>query len=178
MIFIKPKHSLKVTTIHFKHELMKLKKLFFTGLLIAAFTSAINAQQYNTTSFGVRLGYDSGLTLKHFFAPASAGEFILSASPRYFQLTGLYEYQQPVPGAPNLDWYVGLGAHIGGIHYHKDYYDSAFLLGADLIGGLEYVFPGAPFNISLDWKPSFNFTNDYNDYWYSGFALSLRYTFR
>ncbi len=95
----KAKTSLKVTTIHFKHKLMKLKKLFFTGLLIAAFTSAINAQQYNT-SFGVRLGYDSGLTLKHFFAPASAGEFILSASPRYFQLTGLYEYQQPVPEHP------------------------------------------------------------------------------
>ena len=122
-----------------------------------------NAQQYNT-AFGVRLGYDSGLTLKHFFAPASAGEFILSASPRWFQLTGLYEYQQPVPNAPGLDWYVGLGAHIGGIHKHRDNYDSAFLLGADLIGGLEYVFR-EPFQCVLDWKPSFNFTNDYNDYW-------------
>ncbi|HHX31837.1 MAG TPA: hypothetical protein GX712_04540, partial [Bacteroidales bacterium] len=46
------------------------------------------------------------------------------------------------------------------------------------IGGLEYIFPSAPFNVSLDWKPSFNFTNGYNDYWFSGIALSLRYTFR
>ncbi len=119
---------------------MKLKKLLFAGLLIAACTTTLKAQQYNT-AFGVRLGYDSGLTLKHFFAPASAAEFILAASPRYFQLTGLYEYQQPVPGAPNLDWYVGLGAHIGGIHYQKDRYDNAFLLGADLFGGLEYIWP-------------------------------------
>lgn len=156
---------------------MKLKKIIFAGLLMIAFTTSSKAQSYDT-AFGVRLGYDSGLTLKHFFAPASAAEFILSASPRWFQLTGLYEYHQPVPGAPGLDWYVGLGAHIGGIHKNKNDYDNAFLLGADLIGGLEYVFPRAPFNVSLDWKPSFNFTNGYNDYWFSGFALSLRYTFR
>ena len=102
---------------------MKLKKLIFVGLLIAAFTTSVKAQSYDT-AFGVRLGYDSGITLKHFFAPANAAEFILSASPRWFQLTGLYEYQQPVPGAPNLDWYVGLGAHIGGIHKNKNDYDG------------------------------------------------------
>lgn len=156
---------------------MKLKKLFFTAVLMTAFATTLHAQQYNT-SLGVRLGYDSGVTLKHFFAPSSAGEFILAASPNYFLLTGLYEYQQPIPNAPGLDWYVGIGAHIGGIHKHRDLYSNAFLFGADLIGGIEYVFPSAPFNVSLDWKPSFNFTNGYNDYWFSGFALSLRYTFR
>lgn len=156
---------------------MKLKKLFFAAALMTTFAFTLNAQQYNT-ALGVRLGYDNGITLKHFFAPASAGEFILAASSNYFQLTGLYEYQQPFPGAPNLDWYVGIGAHLGAIHKHKELYDNAFLIGADLIGGIEYVFPQAPFNISLDWKPSFNFTNSYNDNWYSGFALSLRYTFK
>ncbi len=154
---------------------MKLKKIILVGLLITAFTtSTLHAQSYNT-AFGVRLGYDSGLTLKHYFAPASAGEAILSASPHWFQLTGLYEYHQPIPDAPGLDWYVGLGAHLGGIHKDRDHYNSAFLIGADLIGGIEYVFPRAPFNVSLDWKPSFNFSQSYNDYWYSGFALSLRY---
>lgn len=156
---------------------MKLRKIFFAALLITAFTTTLHAQSYNT-AFGVRLGYDSGLTLKKFFAPASAGEFILSASPRYFQLTGLYEYQQPVPGAPNLDWFLGIGAHLGAIHKNKKDYDNALLLGADLIAGIEYVFPSAPFTASLDWKPSFNFTNSYNDYWYSGFALSFRYIFK
>lgn len=156
---------------------MKLKKLFFAGLLIAAFTTTLNAQNYNT-AFGVRLGYDNGLTLKHFLAPSSAVEGILSLSPNYFQLTGLYEYQQPVPGAPNLDWYVGLGAHVGAITKNRGNYNNAFLLGADLIGGVEYTFPQAPFSASLDWKPSFNFTNNYNDNWFYGFALSLRYTFK
>ena len=155
---------------------MKLKKLFFAGLLIAAFTTTLNAQSYNT-AFGVRLGYDSGLTLKHFFAPASAAEFILSASPRYFNLTGCtstnnrYREHRDWTGT----WYWCSPERI---HHDRDHYSSSFLVGADLIGGLEYIFPSAPFNVSLDWKPSFNFTNSYNDYWYSGFALSLRYTFR
>ena len=156
---------------------MKFRNLFIVTLLaVAAITTTASAQSYKT-AFGARIGYDSGITLKHFFAPASAFEGILSASPHYFQLTGLYEYQQPLPGAPGLDWYVGLGAHIGNV-YHKDHHDGSFLLGADLLAGLEYAFPTAPFAISLDWKPSFNFTNDYNDYWFAGLALSLRYTFR
>ena len=156
---------------------MKLKKIFFAALLITACATTLHAQNYNS-AFGVRLGWDSGLTLKRFIAPASATEFILSASPHHFQLTGLYEYQQAVPGAPNLDWYLGLGAHLGAIHKDKDKYENALLLGADLIGGIEYIFPNAPFTASLDWKPAINFTNKYNDFWYNGFALSLRYTFR
>lgn len=155
---------------------MKLKKLFIVGLLVAAFTTTLSAQNYQT-GFGVRLGYDNGLTLKHFISPSSAFEGILSASPHHFQLTGLYEYQQPVPGAPNLDWFVGLGAHLGNI-YKKGYAGDKFIIGGDLIAGLEYAFPSAPFTIGLDWKPSFNFVGDWNDYWYAGLALSLRYTFR
>lgn len=156
---------------------MKQKKLFFAVLLMTAGFATLHAQQYYT-AVGVRLGYDNGLTLKQLIAPSSYAEGILSFSPRHFQLTGLYEYQQSIAGAPGLDWFVGLGLHLGGINKHKDRYDSSFLFGADLIGGIEYVFPQAPFNISLDWKPTINFTNDYNDYWFSGFALSLRYTFR
>lgn len=155
---------------------MKIRNfLIVTALAVAAITTTASAQNY-TTAVGARLGYDNGITLKHFFAPASAFEGLLSVSPRYFQLTGIYEYQQPLPGAPGLDWYVGLGAHLGNVYY-KNYDGGRFLLGADLIGGLEYAFPTAPFVVSLDWKPSFNFTNDYNDYWFAGLALSLRYRF-
>lgn len=157
---------------------MKLKNLFIVGLLAFAFSIATaNAQNYKT-AFGARLGYDSGLTLKHSFAPSRAVEGILSASPHYFQLTGLYEYQQQLPGAPGLDWYVGLGAHIGNIYYKNYTGPGRFLVGADLIAGLEYAFPTAPFVLSLDWKPTFNFTNSYNDFWYAGLALSVRYTFK
>lgn len=160
-----------------KTNRMKLKKLFFVSILMTGFLTTVNAQQENT-SVGLRLGYDNGITLKHFFRPSSAGDFIVAISPNYFMLTGLYEYQRPIPDVRNLDWYIGAGAHIGGIHKHKDRYSNSFLIGIDLIGGLQYRFPGVPINVSLDWKPTINFTNSYNDYWYSGFALSVRYIFR
>ncbi|WP_019539110.1 hypothetical protein [Proteiniphilum acetatigenes] len=154
---------------------MRFKKLFFTAFSITVLTSTLNAQNYNT-SLGVRLGYDSGLTLKYFFAPENAAEFILSVSPRYFQLTGMYEYQQFVPGSSDLSWIVGVGAHLGAIHYEKEKYKTDLLLGVDLMAGLEYSIARTPYTVGLDWKPSFNFTNSYNDYWLNGFALSLRYT--
>lgn len=156
---------------------MKLKNLLIASLIaVSGLFATVSAQDYKN-AFGLRLGYDSGLTLKHFIAPTSALEGILSFSPNYFQLTGLYEYQQPFPNAPGLDWFVGGGAHLGSVH-KKKYDGGRFLFGLDLIGGLEYTFPSAPFNVSLDWKPTINLTNSYNDYWYAGLALSLRYTFR
>lgn len=155
---------------------MKLKNLLVVLLFVAVgFASTAKAQHYRN-AFGVRLGYDSGLTLKHFASPSSAFEGILTASSRYFQLTGLYEYQQPISGAPGLDWYVGLGAHVGNVYY-KEYKGTRAMVGGDLIAGLEYVFPMVPFNVSLDWKPTFNFSNHYYDYWFAGLALSFRYTF-
>ncbi len=154
---------------------MKLKRLFFTGLLLAAFTAAVSAQNYRT-GLGIRLGTESGLSLKHFFAPSNAVEGILGVSKYHFQLTGLYEYQRPIPGAPGLNWFLGLGAHIGSIYY-KDY-NNRLLLGADFIAGIEYSFPVAPFSLGLDWKPAVNFVGNWNDYWYAPFAFTARYTFR
>lgn len=157
---------------------MKLKKIMIAGIIAIATLTATtaSAQRYNT-ALGVRLGYDNGLAVKHFISQSNALEGVLSISPYYFQITGMYVYQQSLTGAPNLDWYVGAGAHVGGINKNKEDYDSALLLGADLMAGMEYKFPTAPFAISLDWKPSINFTNSYNDWWYAGIGLSLRYTF-
>ena len=157
---------------------MKLRNLLLAGIIaVSGMFATLSAQDYKD-AFGLRLGYDSGLTLKHFISHANALEGILSFSPNYFQLTGLYEYQQPFQNAPGLDWFVGLGAHLGGVHEKHYKGDGRFLAGIDLIGGLEYTFPAAPFNVSLDWKPTFNISNSYNDYWFAGLALSLRYTFR
>ena len=154
---------------------MKLNNLFIITLSMSLLTTTLHAQNYNT-ALGVRLGYDSGLTLKHFFTQENAAEIILSISPRYFQVTGMYDYQQLVPGSSDLSWVVGLGGHLGGIHHDKEKYRSNLLLGVDLMVGLEYSVARTPYTIAIDWKPSFNFTNSYNDYWLNGFAISLRYT--
>ena len=158
-----------------KETIMKLKKLFFAGLLIAAFSATANAQNYQT-ALGIRLGLENGISRKHFLSSSNAVEGILSISAYHFQLTGLYEYQRPLPGAPGLDWFIGLGAHIGSI-YHKNY-TNRMLVGADFIIGLEYAFPTVPFTLGLDWKPAVNFVGNWNEYWYAPFAFTARYTLK
>ena len=159
---------------------MRLKKLLLAIVLMAIFTSKLSAQEYNL-AVGLRLGYDSGISARYFFMPHNAVEGILSFSPNAFKITGLYQFQMPFLSVDNLDWFVGIGAHIGSVTRYfqqRKNLDHAFLFGADLIGGIEYVFPTAPFAISLDWKPSFSFTNTHaNDFWFYGFGLSIRYTF-
>lgn len=154
---------------------MKFTKLFLTVFSVMVLTSTLHAQSYNT-ALGVRLGYDSGLTLKHFFTHENPGELILSISPRYFQVVGMYEYQKLLPGFSDFSWVLGLGGHVGGIHHDKDKHKSNLLLGVDMMAGLEYSIARTPYVVALDWKPSFNFTNSYNDYWFHGFAVSVRYT--
>jgi len=159
---------------------MKLKKLLLATLLVATFTSALRAQQEYEFAVGLRLGYDSGISARYFFMPNNALEGIMSFSPNAFKLTALYQYQMPVLAVDNLDWFVGIGAHVGSLNRRTQRergFDHAFLFGADLIVGIEYVFAAAPFSLSLDWKPSFSFTHNFNDFWFYGFGLSIRYTF-
>lgn len=153
---------------------MKRNKLFAILFSITAFTSTVHAQNYNS-SLGARLGYDSGIALKYFFTPKNPAEFILSVSPRYFQLVGLYEIQRLVPGSSDLSWVLGAGGHLGSIHYDRERYKNTLLLGVDVMAGLEYGIARTPYSVAFDWKPSVNFTNSYNDYWLNGFAVSLRY---
>jgi hypothetical protein len=158
---------------------MKIKKLLLATLLVAAFTSKLSAQEYDL-AVGLRLGYDMGFSARYFFMPNNAVEGIMSFSPNSFKLTALYQFQQAFLDVDNLNWYVGIGAHIGSVSrewQRRNNADHAFLFGADLIGGIEYVFPQMPFSISLDWKPSFSFTNNFNEFWFYGFGLSLRYVF-
>ena len=158
---------------------MRLKKLLLATLLLATFTSKLSAQEYDL-AVGLRLGYDSGISARYFFMPNNAVEGIMSFSPDAFRLTALYQFQQPFLAVDNLDWYVGIGAHVGSLNrrvQREQNLDHAFLFGADLIAGIEYVFPTAPFAISLDWKPSFSFTSNFSRNQFYFFAMSIRYTF-
>ena len=157
---------------------MVLKKIFTVTLFIVAFTVSSNAQDY-TTGLGLRFGYESGLTLKHFFTRSDAGEFLVSVSPNYFHLTGLYENHKQLAGVQNMYWYIGVGAHIGSTNKNEEQaIKNRISIGTDFIVGLEFVFPRVPLTMSLDWKPAFNYINNKNDNWYSPLTLSLRYAFK
>ena len=151
---------------------MKFKTFLFAALLLVS-TATISAQNYRT-GIGARVGFFNGVTVKHFLSPSNALEGIVNFRWGGAVVTGLYEWQQPIRSAPGLDYYLGLGAHIGFFDKYKWDHDQSTVFGADLVVGLEYTFPTAPFSIALDYKPAFNFIGD-THVWADGLGLSLRF---
>ena len=139
--------------------------------------SSVSAQDYNT-AIGVRGGFYNGLTIKHFIGSKAALEGIFSSRWRGFNITGLYEINNPIAEVAGLNWYYGVGGHIGfwnGRYVHwKDDYNDHTVIGADGILGLEYNFSEIPINLSIDWKPAINLVG-YNGFWGDGGAFSIRY---
>lgn len=157
------------------------KAVFRSTLMLGLLLSMIGVQaQDYTTGIGVRGGVANGITVKHFIGETAALEGIVASRWRGWNITGLYEKHARAFQVPTLNWYYGGGAHIGfwnGNHvkWAKDDKDYT-VIGIDGILGLEYTFKEVPFNISIDWKPSFNLSG-YNGFWGDNGALSVRYVF-
>jgi hypothetical protein len=156
-----------------------MKKIGFTILLTLFTISFSSAQDYNT-GIGLRGGFSNGITIKHFLSPNTAFEGIISSRWRGLELTGLYEIHNRAFNTDRLKWYFGFGGHVG--FYNGDYPKwadpglSYTVVGVDGILGLEYSFEEVPFNISIDWKPTFNFYG-YSGFWADEGAISIRYIF-
>jgi uncharacterized protein YraI len=153
-----------------------------------------------TTGLGLRGGFTSGITFKHFVAPTGAVEIIAGTRWHGLSLTGLYEWHSPnALGIPGLSWEYGLGGQIGffeGRYYYSHYRnyprrcndpynprcyeywrDRSFTaFGLVGIGGLEYKFRDIPFTISLDLIPYFHFYHWLGQY-IDG-SISFRYVIR
>jgi hypothetical protein len=158
-----------------------MKKILTTILIVFGLASMSYAQDYKT-GIGLRGGFENGLTIKHFTKQKSALEIILASRWRGFEVTGLYEVHNQAFDVERLKWFVGFGGHIGfwnGDYTNKYWGDPGTnytVVGIDGILGLEYSFSEAPINLSLDWKPAFNFVG-YSDFWVDGGAFSIRYIF-
>ena len=157
-----------------------MKKIAVTCLIVFCLFSISYAQDYNTGT-GLRAGFSNGLTIKHFISAKSALEGILASRWRGFEITGLYEIHNQAFNTERLKWYVGFGGHIG--FWNGDNTKrwgtpgtKYTVIGIDGILGLEYSFTEIPVNISIDWKPSYNFSG-YSGLWADGGAFSLRYIF-
>lgn len=165
-----------------------MKKLLSTSLLLFAFWLHSSAQQgYSRsggTSAGLRLGPDAGITLKH-HAGAAAYEGILHLSDWFQGVTVLYHFfHKPITAdLPGLDWYAGAGGHIW--NYRSTFrarpgwveVGSGTGIGVDFALGAQYNFPGAPINLSLDWKPALNIIGG-TGLAFSSAGLSVRYRWR
>lgn len=168
-------------------------KYYLTAILLLTILSSYSQQLYQKSA-GIRLGYTSGLTFKNFVTEDEAIEFILSGRNEGIQITGLYEFHQPMEFSFNDKFYLhyGVGGHIG---YEKfdnlakvlinDAGDefafeekSFFTMGVDATLGLEYRALEVPATIGFDIKPIFNFIgmrHTQGRFWDA--AISFKYVF-
>lgn len=145
----------------------------FIVLVLCVLSSASFSQDY-TTAVGLRGGIGSGITIKHNIGGDNFLEGLVYWRKDVVNLTGLYERYMPLP-QDNLYWFFGGGAHIGSYGYvENEVRKSSTTIGADFIVGIEYVFAELPLNLSLDWKPEFNFIGRSGTA-FDGIALSARY---
>lgn len=156
-----------------------MKKLIVITAFLLVTTFGF-AQSYST-GIGLRGGFASGITAKHFITEENALEGILSTRWNGFMITGLYEIQNIAFDTPGLYWYYGFGGHIGfwdGDVDHRwfDENKSYTVLGIDGVIGLEYAFAEVPFSVSLDWKPAVNIIG-FSSFWGDSGGLSVRYIF-
>lgn len=129
------------------------KVLLIAVLMVSALT--VKAQEYSQ-AIGLRGGAEfAGVTYKMYMGSNAldfTGNWRFGETYSSLSLQGLYEFNYDL--ADNLDWYWGLGAHVGVWGDNTNH--GSLWLGVDGVVGLEYQIPVVPLAISLDYRPAFN----------------------
>jgi len=141
--------------------------LTFSGLY-----DHVSAQDYKL-AMGLRLStspptLSNSVSIKYFLDETNAVEGLIGWGTR-FGIGALYERHQLIGATPSLNWFYGGGGYVG-------FQDGKTWLGPTGIVGMDYKFPNAPVNLSLDWKPELDILPDIN-FVPGAFAVSIRYTF-
>ena len=150
---------------------MKKIIVLLTALLICGAVASAQPR-----AAGVRAGYGVDLSYQHYLGDNFA-EFDLGFGfgRKGFVLTGLYDFIIASAGSVNV--YAGPGAQVG--IYNKvnaegnKYWGLDFGLAGQI--GAEYQFSELPLNISLDWRPVFNFLGQ--RFGWDSLCLGIRYSF-
>jgi len=138
---------------------MNMRKFFVLLLLtltisLAGFTQRKGMGIGYTTAIGAKF-YPAAFTIKQ-----KIDRNIMVEGLMYFwngaRVTGLIEWHHNIDGLPGLRWYLGPGAHLQFNEKGNNYF------GVDGVVGLDWKIKNTPLNISLDWQPSFDFTNNNN----------------
>lgn len=141
-------------------------------LLAVTFVTVVcvHAQNYKT-AVGLRLSsndatVNNSISVKHFVNNTVALEGLFSFDP--VAIGVLAEVHQPINTTPGLRWIVGGG---GFVRLNHD-----FGAGVQGILGLDYKFINVPLNLTIDWKPELDFSNDFR-FEPAAVGLSARFTF-
>jgi hypothetical protein len=156
--------------------MMHMRKLQWVLLFFAStlFYNHLQAQQDYKFGIGLRFSTPgasiaNAVSIKYFMNDRAAIEALISYNPR-FGLGALYELHQQIGGTPGLNWFYGFGAYFA--------VESNIVYSGPMgITGIDYKFPNAPVNLSLDWKPELDIAPAIN-FVPGAFALSARFTLK
>jgi hypothetical protein len=151
---------------------MRIIPLCLVFLTVSGLYNRLSAQDYKL-AVGIRFStaaptLNNSLSVKYFIDQSNAVEGLVSFGSR-FGIGGLYEKHQLIGGTPAFTFFYGGGAYVG-------FESGQTWFGPTGVIGLDYKFPNAPVNLSLDWKPeldllpAINFVPD-------AFGLTARFTF-
>ena len=150
-----------------------MKKIIVIALSLVAFAAVASAQP---RALGIRATYGAELSYQHTLGGSNFAEFDLGwAGNSGFNLAGIYDFV--IGGSDNFNFYAGPGARFGMYNWHDEANNASMKASLAIAGqlGVEYQFGGIPFNISLDWQPSWDFLG--TGFGWSSFALGFRYRF-
>jgi hypothetical protein len=131
------------------------KASFLCITFICLAVAGVNAQDYQTAvgaKFYTGNGSVGGLNIRYITTPNTALEGSLLFYSGGIGIEGLYEYQAPIPGVTDLQYFVGGGGMLGFGTNNKG--ETTFAL--RLTGGVDYKFEDAPIAVSLGFDPFFN----------------------
>ncbi len=139
-------------------------------LIIAAALTMSAVATAQPKAIGVRIGYGAELSYQHYIGSAHFMEADLGWFSKGF--SGSLAYDFNVASSGPVSFYVGPQVGFGMLAYENA---TKFHFGVGAQLGVEYDF-NIPFNISLDWKPTFYLIPGTSFGW-SSIALGLRYRF-
>ncbi len=151
---------------------MRIITLCLVLLTISGLYNRLSAQDYKL-AMGLRLSTSdptlgNSVSIKYFLDETNAVEGLIGWGTR-FGLGALYEKHQLIGGTPAFTWFYGGGGYVG-------FQDGKTYIGPTGVVGMDYKFPNAPINLSLDWKPELDLSPAIN-FVPGAFAVSIRYTF-
>lgn len=166
---------------------MKRLLLFF---LIGMASFGLKAQYYKQSA-GLRGGFSSALTYRHFHNDEQAIELMVGGRNEGLQITGLYTFHKPLNNmfSDMVYFYYGIGIHAGFEKYTTqnntvsttDFISSQhpfLIMGVDTTVGIEYRALAIPLTFGLDIKPYFQLVDlRYGDTRFWDVGASVKYVF-
>ena len=141
------------------------------GLSITTGAQEKSSSPFRKHQLGIRISspdavINHSISYKYFFSPTIAAEGLFSFSDPL--AIGVLVEKHNYFGPPGVSWFWGAGPYVG--------FGGNRNFGVQGIVGLDFLFPTLPINLSLDWKPELNITNQFS-FEPAALGVSIRFAF-